>query len=494
VSGRVITPSKPEFAEFSHRTARRERVTDPIWVPREKSYDEFLRVMRTGRMRSVGGGANTTQSIRSNPIPTGGVGALQTVPPTTTPRSISNLVEELMPTIAAFRAQSFPQMVPIDVCTIAQLGQGVQVRLPNVGLGYRIRSTHKVTITLTNTNAGAQTVTLSPHFPFNLLQNTAIALNGGEASYSVSGRAALAVFGRQRKGLFAPQQGTQPGLTRALCQVTVGANGTPTYAAANSMTLSGIASISVAATSSCVLTIVFITYEKLAHSRDTLLGALPLQNNQTYTTLTRTPVGAIVGTTQQSPMYAAGANTTAALTSWQSLGTYFFWSLPTDPGLYQPMIQNAYQVIEQPGIPIAATGPQALKYSIPSNAYIEALHAFVNDSAGVAVTPIELSLTNMYIAFNAGTVTPVTFDMVGRRADICTDYEDDRSALPGYTFWDGDETTEDVNITDDASWIDTYSAAEPFWQFDVAAGFAAAGAAAVTREQLVAGATQQVGG
>ncbi|MGH7877512.1 MAG: hypothetical protein ACRENM_07560, partial [Candidatus Dormibacteraceae bacterium] len=233
--------------------------------------------------------ASAIQSIQSNPIPQGGVAAMQPIAPNQVPASIAVLVQQLMPQIAAFRAASSPLSVPLETMQIAGLGQEADIRLKSVGLGYRVRSYHTVVINIANTNAAAQTVTLSPHFPYNLITNTAIQINGGETTYSASGRAGLMAFARTRPGFFQPQPGAA-GLNASWCNMTLSAGGTFTAAAASAYSFSGQASISVGATTNTNLTINFVTFEKLAHGRDTMIGALPLQNNQTFATLTMRPV------------------------------------------------------------------------------------------------------------------------------------------------------------------------------------------------------------
>ena len=72
---------------------------------------------------------------------------------------------------------------------------------------------------------------MSNHFPYNLLQNTQVQINGGETTYSASGRAGLAVWGRDRGSFFAPAPALA-GLNRALLPtITFGANLTPTATA-----------------------------------------------------------------------------------------------------------------------------------------------------------------------------------------------------------------------------------------------------------------------
>lgn len=438
-------------------------------------------------------------SLRSNPMPAQGSAATQPVPPNQSPASVQELVDYLTPAISRFRSVSSPLTVPLDTITFGGLGDQKQVRIASVGLGERIVSWHTAVINLANSNAGAQTVTFSAHFPWNLLANSAIQINGGETTYSASGRAGLAVWARDRNGFWQPYAPGGGGLPPALVNMSVGANLTlnlqPATAAAFT-TFSGGLTVSVAATSNGNLTVNWATVEKLAHSRDTLLGALPLQNNSTYATLTRNSVGALSSTSatnQTTPFYNAGAQITATLTSYTVLQQYDFWGIPSDPSVYQPLIENSYQVIEAKGMTAAATGATAIAYNIPQNLYLTAAHVFANDNNGAnLVAPT--AFTRMALQYNAGSVIPVVRFPERHRAMQYADYEGDLGLIPGYRLWDGHNTAELLPISDDAGWVDTYAAAEPQLVFDLAAATVTPVTYSVTREAIIAGAVQQLGG
>lgn len=443
-------------------------------------------------------------SIRSNPMPNAGSAATQPVPPNQTPASVSELVDYLTPAISRFRAVSSPLKVPLDTITFTTLGDQRQVRIASVGLGERIVSFHSAVINLANSNAGAQTVTVSPHFPYNLLANTSVQINGGETTYSASGRSGLAVWARDRAGFWEPAVTGGFGLSPALVQTTAGANLTPTNATNPFQTWSGIASISVAATSNGNLTVNWLTVEKLAHSRDTMLGALPLQNNSTFATVTRNVVGSLAttnATNAQVPFFNAGANITATLTSYTVQQLYHFWGIPSDPSVYQPLIENSYQVIEQKSLTASATGTAAISYNVPQNLYLAALHIFANDNNGANLNPgggltpaTSADFTRLAIQYNAGSVVPVVEFPERARAIQYADYGADIGVVPGYRLWDGHATAELLNISDDSGWVDTYSAAEPQLVVDLRTGVVTPVTFSVTREAIVAGAVQQLGG
>src|SRR5207248_11324393 len=91
---------------------------------------------------------------------------------------------------------------------------------------------------------------------------------------------------------------------------------------------------------------------------------------------------------------------------------YHYWSVPADPGLYQELVSNSYQVQEQPNQTASATGTQAIAYNIPQNQYLVALHLNASDNNGAAV-PMSFKnggtkgLQKFVIQYNAGGVIPV---------------------------------------------------------------------------------------
>lgn len=447
---------------------------------------------------------NPIQAIRSNPMPAAGVAATQPIPPNQTPASVQELIDFLTPAISRFRASSSPLKVPLDTLVFTGLGDQKQARIASVGLGERIVSLHTAVINLANSAAGAQTVNVAPHFPWILLANSAVQINGGETTYSASGRSGLAVWGRDRGGFWEPNTFNGLGLSPALVAWTAGANLTPTLSTTPLASFTGIATISVAATANGNLTVQWVTVEKLAHSRDTLLGALPLQNNSTFATITRNVIGTLVttsATNAQVPFFNAGANITATLTSYNVQQLYHFWGIPSDPSLYQPLIENSYQVLEAKGLTAAATGAAAIQYNIPQNLYLAAAHFFLQSSTGANLNPnggatlaTANDITRLALQYNAGSVVPIVEFPDRQRAQQFADFGTDLGLVPGYRLWDGHNTAELLTISDDAGWVDTYAAAEPQLIADLASTVSVPVTFSVTREAIVAGAVQQLGG
>lgn len=432
-------------------------------------------------------------------MPAGGPTASQPVPPSMTPAEISALVEQLTPTVARFRQQSSPMQVQLDAQSLA-LGGQAGIRIASVGLGVRVVTHHSVVINFVNAAGGAQVINLSNVFPFNLIANSRVQINGGATVYSGGGLATWAVMTRNRAATWKldATSGFGPALNKSLVKVTIGGNTTPTNVGQGG-NFSGIASVSIAAASTGTLTVDFYTVEKLCLDRESLLGCLPLQNNSTYATLTRQIVANAIGAGPNNhsfPFFTAGAvpgtlthNLTDTITS-----TYDFWSVPADPGLYQEMVFNSYQVQEQTSLTVSATGAGALVYNIPQNQYLIAGHIWAFDSAGNLIPADVGGLSLLKLQYNAGGVIPVQQFADRMRAAQFLDYADDRQVVGGYRLWDGEDTTEDVTDADQAGWIDTYAAATPQLVADVAAALTVPITYALTRESVVAGAVQVVGG
>jgi uncharacterized membrane protein len=438
-------------------------------------------------------------AVQSNAMPAGGPTATQPVPPNITPADLTALIEQMTPTVARFRQSASPQQVPLD-SQVLNLGGQAGVRIASVGLGVRVVTHWQVVINLVNAAAGAQVVNVSDIFPFNLIANSRVQINGGATVYSAGGLATFATMTRNRPAAWKldATSGFGPALNKSLVKVTIGANLTPTNKG-QAGNFSGITSLSIAASSTGVLTVDFYTVEKLCLDRESLLGCLPLQNNSTYATLTRQMVSNAIGAGPNNhsfPLFTAGAvpgtlthNLTATITS-----TYDFWSVPPDPGLYQEMVMNSYQVQEQPNLTVAATGAGALVYNIPQNQYLVAAHIWAFDSQGNLLPADVGGLPFLKVQYNAGGVIPIQHFADRMRAAQFLDYGDDRQAVGGYRLWDGEDTTEDLSDADQAGWIDTYAAATPQVVADVASGLLTPINYALTRESVVAGAVQVVGG
>lgn len=443
--------------------------------------------------------AGGVQSVQSNAQPAGGVTAQQPVPPSNAPTDLEAIKGALKPAIEMFREQSTPMSVVLPSSNFTQAGTSDGgVKLASVGLGYRTITEWTGTISIQNTSAGAQVVQISPWFPYNLIGNTNVTINGGATVYSVGGLGGLMVAGRNRRHmLFYNQEESPfgPALSQAMLRISVGANGTVTNSSVTAPTLSGIASISVAASSTCVLTLTWYTFEKLAFDKDTLLGALPLQNNSTYAVKTHT-LNSIGGGNASFPIYVSGGlpGTTVLSLNVTETTQYDFWSVPSDPGLYQEMVSNSYQVQEQVNQTVNAVGTQAFNYPIPQNMFLTTLHIIARDGTTTQQPLPWNGLGKRYLQYNAGSVVPVVQPVGHLRAAQYADYDRDLFTFPGYFLWDGEATTESIVNTDQAGWIDCYMAAAPAYLADVLNTVTTPVTFSAVREQIVMGAVQVVGG
>jgi hypothetical protein len=402
--------------------------------------------------------------------------------------------------LAKFRDQSSPLKVALDSQTL-NLGDSKAIRIASVGLGVRVITHHSVVISFINALAGAQVINFSNVFPYNLLRQTQVQINGGATVYAADGLGTFAVMTRNKPGTWdvLPGAGFGVALNKALVKVTNGANSTITNAA-NPGNFSGIASTSIAASVTGVVTVDFWTVEKFCLDRQSLLGMLPLQNNSTYATMTRQFVNNAIGPGPNNhafPFFTAGAvpGTLTHTCVDTVTSTYDFWSVPADSGLYQEMVQNSYQVQQQQSLAVAVNGPAALTYNIPQNQFLVAAHIWAFDSQGNLLPQDNAGISLLQLLYNAGGVRPVQHFADRERAAQFLDYGDDRQFVGGYRFWDGEDTTEMIQFADQAGWIDTYLAATPQLVGDIAAGVVNLPLAlSVTRESVVAGAVQVVGG
>jgi len=433
-------------------------------------------------------------SVRSNSQPTGGTTATQPVPPTTTPADIQALIEELTPVIAKFRAQSSQLQASLKQVVLTGQVQG-STRIASVGLGYALETEHVMALTLDNTATAAVSVDVSPLFPFNLLAKTEVAINGGATVFSADGVGTLYTGARSRTGFFklSTEGGFGPALPPSTLRISLPSGITATNTDANVRSLSGIASLSVAASTSATITMTFYTYERLVLDELSMLGALPLQNNSTWADLTRQQ-NAPLGTNQRSGLYiAAGVPSTLTATLTDTVNTtYDFCSVPSDPALYTDMVQNSFQIQQAQNLTADATGAEALTYDIPQNNYLVALHVNAYDGNGASLQP--QSIDPLRLEYNAGGIKPIVRYAGRQRARIQRNYGDDRMGNPGYWLFDGEDTTGNIKAADNMGWLDTYMAATPQIVADILSTVATPVNFSVTREAVVAGSVSVVGG
>lgn len=433
-------------------------------------------------------------AVRSNAQPAGGTTATQPVPPTTTPVDIQALLDEITPVVAKFREQSSQLQASLKQAVLTGTTQ-VPTRISSVGLGYALETEHTLVFTFDNTATVAQEISVSPLFPFNALGKTEIEINGGATVYSADGVGTLYTGYRTRTGSFrlSKEGGYGPAMSPAYLRIALGAGVTATATADDVRSCSGIASLSVAASTTATVTCTFYTYERLVLDEMSMLGALPLQNNSTWASLTRQLVSP-TGTTQQAPLYVAGGfPATCTVTAQDTVETtYDFCSVPSDPALYRDMVENSFQIQQAQGLTADASGSEALQYDIPQNNYLVALHLNAYDGNGNSLA--FGTIDPFRVVYNAGGIKPIVRYNGRERARVKRNYADDRMGNPGYWLWDGEDTTGNIKAADNMGWIDTYAAATPQIIADIADGTVLPVRYSVTRESVVAGAVQVVGG
>lgn len=451
------------------------------------------------------------QSIGQS-IPPGGMTATQPVTPagTTTPSDIMAAVEALTPIQARFRQQSTFLMVALPQAsfTAPGLGQPVAVQLSNVGLAVLLMTEWNAVITVANSATNAATFTVSPQFPLNMIANTQIQINGGAAIYNVSGVNDYNIWTRNRLGskrIQTYQQGWAAALgismNPAILQVnTLGSNLTVTNSTAIATKLSGVASVSVAGSASTLntWTLRWVTFERIVLDLDSLIGAPPLQNNQTFVQVTRQLVGALSGTRNdlQVPFYSAAGSLTFTLTSCTADTTYMFASVPPDAGLYQALVANSFQSQEQRNFTTQVTGSEAFSYPIPTNNYVVALHNQAVDTNGASILGYDSTsgFGLLKLVYAGNSIIPVRDFPYRQRAWDYYTHAVDPYTVGGYRLWDGEATSDSINASDNMGWLDTYNTSQPTELMDVGASASTPLTSNIAREVVLTGNVQQVGG
>ena len=431
-----------------------------------------------------------------------------------TPQGLQALLDSFVPITQAFRNASSEQQVPNDTTTMSPGGSD-QFRISSVGLGYELESSHNLQAKLSNTSSAAITVTVSPFFPLDTLANTVIQLNGGATVYSASGIAGFKVAVRRYRGILTAilsgHRGPFFNYTSTYTTTAPTIKSTPNGV----FSFSGIDTISIPANSTVTLNCDFQTREPIAKDEVSLIGALMLQNNQTYATCQRQMIGALVGTTQKFPFQVASADLVDITVSGPSKTnqpqlttetTYDFWALPSDPTLYSDMVATSYYVTEQPSNAIPNTGSQAVSYNLPQNMILMQMHFGFMDGNGDYMYPLsnpnednKPDIPRWQLMYNAGVIIPVTRFARRERLRQLLLYGGDIGKVPGYLLWDGSATGPDVNNTDEAGFLDTYFAANPQAKADVASTVVVSSSSgtaeySVTREYLVTSNVQVLGG
>ena len=414
------------------------------------------------------------------------------VQPTNVSQVLESLVEQFasQQAIATFRQNTTWQRTVLQSRTAGQgynneLPASVDIGLPNNGLSVYLGIKHVTTITVANTNATAETLNISPWFPYNLYASNQLSINGqGNSPHAVSSLGDLMVAVRSKLASLVKGERNAP--PNAFVSVVFNSL-TPT--ASTLFSLSGYQSVSVAASTTGTIVVTWYEKHKLAYSRLNPMGTIPLNNTQLNAVFTKTQAPAYTSQTNASvALYNVpnGVNITVQDTLYP---TYYYWATPQDPSVYAKFVSQVYIVSEQSNITTNATGQQAFQYNLPLSQYITALHTFWTDGNGNPLT-IYSNVDNINLWLAAGTVRPVVFDTGTHQFEQALDYGQDFSVVPGYLLWDGNDTAELPMISDDTGWFNTYNASNPALVADIIGNPALPVKTRVVRESLVDGTIQ----
>lgn len=422
----------------------------------------------------------------------------QPVSPNVLSQQLADLTEAFLSTqtIGVFRENTTWQSTQLNQATVKP-GGSVSIQVPNNGLATDIVNQHVTVITLDNTSAAAQVVDLSTLFPFNMAGTTQLQINGsGNTPYSASGVSGLMVATRAKPGVLVGPNGTGP--SRALVRLVAGAGVTLTANTAGTYSLSGYASLSVAANTTGTLTVYWYEKAKLAFSRFNPMGCLPLNNTQLNVQLVKN-MNNLTGTNNSAPLYVDTTfPSTLTVTATDTINSeYHYWSTPDNPAVYQDFVNQIYVVNENSNLNVQNSGVQAFQYPLPLSQYVTALHTLWTDTNGDAVD-IFHNVANMQLTLGMGTIVPVKLNTGMHQYEQLLDYMENRADIPGYAYWDGNDTANAINAeTDSTGWFNTYNAANPQLVADV--GTYNGGSApsvpytvSVTRESLVDGTVAQM--
>lgn len=379
------------------------------------------------------------------------------------PADLASLVDFMQPYISRFRDVASPMTLMLDSKTL-QIGSSSTFRISSVGLGES--TVHKVsgTLALKNTAGSSQAIKFSPIFPLDLISSVNTQINGNTSVSNASPWAYTLESARRNRNF-----SLNP-CSKRVVRLTAGSDITLT---AGSGTVSGYTGATVAASKTGFLQFEFYFEVPYVYNRDTLIGFLPLQNNSTFATINYVAAPSLVGTTPASPIYID--TTVPATFSYDSTNSnininprYDFWSVPSDFTTYQNLILNSFQIIELPGNTFSSTGSGALQYQFPLNSYLLAAMFVVRDKDGKLVTTQDV-FSEIRLAYN-GNIFPFKTDQGINVYKNFMDYGDNQFNEFGTVIWDGTNTSDRLNFSDSAGWVDLYNTSNPTFWGDVKSG------------------------
>jgi hypothetical protein len=379
------------------------------------------------------------------------------------PADLQALVDATQPVVARFRDNSSPINVMNDQKTVG-MGSTASYRIASTGLGERIL--HKVNGSISITATGAGSTKLANDFPYNLFTNVNIQINGNTSIASATPFSFILETARRNR-LFPINP-----LNTSVCSVSAsGTAGTVTLSKAGTLgTLCGYDTLTWTAAATVTLTYTFFFETPFVLNRDSLIGMLPLQNSSTFATVTYTTNSQLATsstdyTAPLSQMTGATVTATALTGGTMNINSrYDFWAVPGDSALYQSLILNSFQLIEQPSNQINGTGSGALKLQFPLNSYLLS-SMFINRSSTGQLVNTGSSFSNIYLQYNSN-VQPFKSEVGLHQFAQYTDYGNPFDQF-GTILWDGTDTTDTLNNADSAGWIDLYNTSNPQFIADV---------------------------
>jgi hypothetical protein len=440
--------------------------------------------------------AGTQASVRGNMLPAAGV--------TSTTSGTSGQGQQLMPNTstvkqlsALFMENSEFNVVQMQTQTLSNAAV-TNFIINNIGLGQSLELLVSGVITITNSNAGAQTLNISPEFPFNLIQNITVQFNGQTVIHSLSGYELLQIMSKRNKKMFVGE-GSSAGVgygqvdvrvPKALATLVIG--GTGTLTAGNNIV--GCASVSIAQGAATFTFSFYLELPFVFNSLDgILIGLLPLQNNSVNCNVSiQCPT--ILGTTALAPLYGTLTYLTLTSTAINIYPQYNFWAIPVpnNQKLYAWLTSYNYMLLSQGSNPINNVGAKALNYSLPNNYFLTAFVMIIRDSTTALVDPTSatVGIDNLTLNYN-GTA------YIDRRKELMriarqTYYQNGFPGSLGVSLFDLTDAEAMPNRLNTSKWLNMYLSNNPQIQADIQASFSTVGTFSVLREQLVPSQVQTV--
>lgn len=371
--------------------------------------------------------------------------------------------------------QNFLQMSPVQLIS----GQNANFNLQTVGLGEAIELLVTGTIDIRNNHASvAETVTLHPDFPYNILRNISVIFNGQSTLINTSAYDLLTLMiKRNSRSEFAFSRNHTARLDRRIASISV-TGGTLVATPASENSLIPFHQITIPAVTTCRVTISFYLEIPFVLRKDLLLGLLPMANTSVHANVELT-VSPFVGTNADFPFHGT-ANLALVSSVLNCIPAYKFWGLPTRPELYSIFTGTSYVVTRQANRPIPNLGMNAISFEVPINFWMLSGVMTIRDAARV-LADVFLRINNPHLVYN-GTIN---VDRTNIALKTARDFVHYGLELPvGHLMFDYTHTgNKDSNSANSSKWLNMYQASNPVLFADVT-GIEIPGSYDITLERL----------